>query len=134
MAVYLDGRHTCYRLEIRKRRSVMKKGFRASPVSFVIASMAFFAAAQNAAQGKLRVYFVDVEGGQSTLFVTPEGHSLLIDTGWPDNNFRDADRIAAAAKSAGLQPDRRCGDHSLSRGPCWRGTAACATYAGGGLL
>jgi competence protein ComEC len=80
----------------------MKEGFRALAVSFVIASMAFFAAAQNAAQGKLRVYFVDVEGGQSTLFVTPEGHSLLIDTGWPDNNFRDADRIAAAAKSAGL--------------------------------
>jgi beta-lactamase superfamily II metal-dependent hydrolase len=80
----------------------MRKGFRALAASFVIASMAFFAAAQNAAQGKLRVYFVDVEGGQSTLFVTPEGHSLLIDTGWPDNNFRDADRIAAAAKSAGL--------------------------------
>src|ERR1700730_4722456 len=52
--------------------------------------------------GKLRVYFVDVEGGQATLFVTPEGHSLLIDTGWPGNNGRDADRIVAAAKSAGL--------------------------------
>ncbi len=57
--------------------------------------------AQNAA-GKLHVFFIDVEGGQSTLFVTPEGHSLLIDTGWPDNNFRDADRIAAAAKKAGV--------------------------------
>jgi hypothetical protein len=54
---------------------LVKKAFRALAVSFVIASMAFFAAAQNAAQGKLRVYFVDVEGGQSTLFVTPEGHS-----------------------------------------------------------
>jgi competence protein ComEC len=52
--------------------------------------------------GKLRVYFVDVEGGQATLFVTPDGHSLLIDTGWPGNNGRDADRIVAAAKSAGL--------------------------------
>ena len=29
--------------------------------------------------GKLRVYFVDVEGGQATLFVTPKGESLLID-------------------------------------------------------
>jgi competence protein ComEC len=54
------------------------------------------------AAGKLHVYFIDVEGGQSTLFVTPAGKSLLIDTGWPDNNFRDADRIVAAAKSAGL--------------------------------
>ena len=58
--------------------------------------------AQEPAAGKLRVYFIDVEGGQSTLFVTPAGKSLLIDTGWPDNNFRDADRIVAAAKSAGL--------------------------------
>jgi competence protein ComEC len=59
--------------------------------------------AQNAAAaGKLHVYFIDVEGGQSTLFVTPAGKSLLIDTGWPGNNFRDADRIVAAAKGAGL--------------------------------
>jgi competence protein ComEC len=50
----------------------------------------------------LRVYFVDVEGGQATLFVTPEGKSLLIDTGWPGNEGRDADRIVAAAKDAGI--------------------------------
>lgn len=54
------------------------------------------------ASGKLRIFFVDVEGGQSTLFVTPDGHSLLIDTGWPDFHGRDADRIAAAAKEAGI--------------------------------
>jgi beta-lactamase superfamily II metal-dependent hydrolase len=56
----------------------------------------------SAATDKLRVYFVDVEGGQSTLFVTPAGESLLVDTGWPGNDFRDADRIAAAAKAAGI--------------------------------
>ena len=50
----------------------------------------------------LQIYFVDVEGGQATLFVTPDGHSLLIDTGWPGNNNRDAERIVAAAKDAGL--------------------------------
>jgi beta-lactamase superfamily II metal-dependent hydrolase len=50
----------------------------------------------------LQIYFVDVEGGQATLFVTPRGESLLIDTGWPGNNGRDADRIVAAAKSAGI--------------------------------
>ncbi len=50
----------------------------------------------------LQVYFVDVEGGQATLFVTPEGNSLLIDTGWPGNDGRDADRIVAAAKLAGI--------------------------------
>ena len=50
----------------------------------------------------LQIYFIDVEGGQSTLFVTPDKHSLLIDTGWPGNESRDASRIAAATKLAGL--------------------------------
>lgn len=50
----------------------------------------------------LHVYFVDVEGGQATLFVTPAGRSLLIDTGWPGFEGRDADRIVAAAKKAGV--------------------------------
>ena len=54
------------------------------------------------AQGKLRVFFIDVEGGQATLFVTPEGESLLVDTGWPGNGGRDAERIASTAKKAGL--------------------------------
>ncbi len=56
-----------------------------------------------AAKRDLQAYFIDVEGGQSTLFVTPTGQSLLIDTGWPGNEGRDADRIAAAAKKAGIR-------------------------------
>lgn len=50
----------------------------------------------------LQVYFIDVDGGQSTLFVTPAGKSLLIDTGWAGNDGLDAKRIAAAAKDAGV--------------------------------
>ena len=38
--------------------------------------------------GDLRVYFVDVEGGQSTLFVAPDGENLLVDTGSPDRETR----------------------------------------------
>ncbi len=53
--------------------------------------------------GQLRVTFVDVEGGQATLFVAPTGESLLIDTGWQENGGRDADRIAAAVKAMGLK-------------------------------
>jgi competence protein ComEC len=72
----------------------------------VLLSSGFFAAAENSpavSPGKaLEIYFVDVEGGQATLFVTPAGQSLLIDTGWPGNAGRDADRIVAAAKRAGL--------------------------------
>ena len=38
-------------------------------------------AAPRPEEGKpLQIYFVDVEGGQATLFVTPEGKSLLVDT------------------------------------------------------
>jgi competence protein ComEC len=51
----------------------------------------------------LQIYFVDVEGGQATLIIAPSGASLLIDTGWPGFNGRDADRITAAAKAAGLE-------------------------------
>jgi competence protein ComEC len=68
----------------------------------LIAAPALLAASAKRADDRLRVYFVDVEGGQSTLFITPSGQSLLIDTGWPGNNYRDADRIAAVAKQAGL--------------------------------
>ncbi len=64
-----------------------------------------------AAEGTLKVVSIDVEGGGGTLFVTPEGKSLLIDTGWPsgygllpspDGAKNSADRIAAAAKKLGL--------------------------------
>jgi competence protein ComEC len=58
--------------------------------------------AAHAASDSLRAYFIDVEGGQATLIVTPAGKSLLIDAGWPEHGGRDADRIAAAAKLAGI--------------------------------
>jgi beta-lactamase superfamily II metal-dependent hydrolase len=77
-----------------------------SLVALLSSSMFVSVAAQTASmsspEGRLKVYFVDVEGGQSTLFVTTAGQSLLIDTGWQDNNGRDADRIVAVAKLAGL--------------------------------
>lgn len=51
----------------------------------------------------LEIYFVDVEGGQATLFVTPTGESLLVDTGWPGYDGRDAERIVEVAKKAGIK-------------------------------
>src|SRR5208282_293122 len=60
-------------------------------------------AASAAPSGKsLEIYFIDVEGGQSTLIVDPQGQSLLIDTGWPDLNGRDPGRIMNATKAAGI--------------------------------
>ena len=51
----------------------------------------------------LDIYFIDVEGGQATLYVTPSKQSLLVDAGWPGFSGRDADRIARAAKKAGVK-------------------------------
>jgi competence protein ComEC len=56
-----------------------------------------------AAAKSLEIFFIDVEGGQATLFVTPAGQSLLIDTGWAGNAYRDANRILAAAKHAKIK-------------------------------
>jgi beta-lactamase superfamily II metal-dependent hydrolase len=63
------------------------------------------------AETRLRIVSIDVEGGAATLFVTPEGRSLLIDAGWPagfgempspDGTQEAADRIVAAAKKLGV--------------------------------
>jgi beta-lactamase superfamily II metal-dependent hydrolase len=51
----------------------------------------------------LQIYVVDVEGGNATLFVTPSGESVLIDSGnGGAAAARDADRIMAAARDAGI--------------------------------
>ncbi len=57
-------------------------------------------AAADAKRG-LDIHWVDTEGGAATLIVTPAGESVLIDCGNPGK--RDAERIAAAAKKAGLK-------------------------------
>ena len=70
----------------------------------ILALMATLLATAALAQRKspLDIYFLDVEGGQATLIITPQRQSLLIDTGFPGFDGRDANRIVAAAKSAGL--------------------------------
>jgi competence protein ComEC len=66
----------------------------------------FVQATSDGAQAQTRttldIYVVDVEGGNATLFVTPTGESLLIDTGnyGPEASVRDATRIMEAAKDA----------------------------------
>ena len=70
-------------------------------VGSLIACMILGASALCAAQ-PLNLHFIDVEGGQATLIVTPSGQSMLVDTGWPAGGGRDAERIAAAVKKAGI--------------------------------
>ena len=65
--------------------------------------------AQSRTPTTLDIYVIDVEGGNATLFVSPSGESLLVDSGnggpqgaGPANARRDAGRIMAAARDAGL--------------------------------
>src|SRR5881296_2355644 len=66
---------------------------------FLFLSLTVFAASKN-----LEIYVIDVEGGNATLFVSPSGESLLIDTGNAGAAApRDAGRIIEAMKDAGVQ-------------------------------
>ena len=78
------------------------------PISFVRAQLP-------QQQKTLEIYFMDTEGGQATLFVSPSGQSMLVDTGFPGNQGaataaeanapginRDADRITAVLKQANV--------------------------------
>src|ERR1700732_2683002 len=70
-------------------------------IVFLVTAVVFSCSIARAQQRTaLDIYFVDVEGGQSTLFFWPAGQSLLVDTGFAGT--RDADRIASVVKQAGL--------------------------------
>ncbi len=66
-------------------------------------SSLFILLAASAAAQTLQIYAIDTEGGKATLYVSPSGESMLVDTGYAGNNNRDANRIAAAAAAAGVK-------------------------------
>jgi competence protein ComEC len=78
-------------------------------VLLTVLAIAVFVSAPSVAQTRtakpLQVYVVDVEGGNGTLFVSPSGESLLMDTGNAGAVAapRDAGRILDAMKDAGVQ-------------------------------
>jgi beta-lactamase superfamily II metal-dependent hydrolase len=57
----------------------------------------------SAAAQEFQVYAIDVEGGKSTLYVSPSGESMLVDAGYAGNQARDAHRIVAATHAAGVK-------------------------------
>ena len=84
--------------EVRSQKSI---GW--LPRIAVVATLLGVALRPGAAAQTLDLYFIDVEGGQSTLIVTPAGESLLIDTGYDGVDGRDSTRILAAARDAGVK-------------------------------
>ncbi len=73
-------------------------------LTVLLALLALFSPARGAEKsgGTLDIYWIDSEGGGSTLIVTPEGESVLVDTGNPGE--RDSARIhKVATQIAGLK-------------------------------
>ena len=66
--------------------------------SWLLAGMLCLAAQTRT--GPLRIYYIDTEGGQSTLFVGPSAESLLVDTG--NAGDRDLGRIVDTLRAAGV--------------------------------
>jgi competence protein ComEC len=94
-------------MHVKAMRAILLAGLVAAPLPALAAAPA----------DTLSITVVDVEGGAAILYVTPQGHSLLIDTGWPAGaggprpipgapppppTPSSAQRIVAAAKAAGL--------------------------------
>jgi competence protein ComEC len=70
----------------------------------VLVVVACYSAAQTRTSKILDIYVIDVEGGNATLFVSPSGESVLIDTGNAGGTTgRDPGRIVDAVKDAGLK-------------------------------
>ncbi len=79
---------------------------------------ALMTVAAAAAAAPLKIIAIDVEGGAATLYITPQGHSVLIDTVWPTSTGApqrvapgatprpprppSAQQIVAATKAAGV--------------------------------
>jgi len=103
----------------------MRVGKRFGGAALVCASLYGCVTPQQQSNKPLQIVSIDVEGGAAVLFVTPEGKSLLIDTGWPAGMGgarrpvaggtapaapapasaapSSADRIVAVAQKAGLR-------------------------------
>lgn len=94
----MGSNHRCFANLARLSRGLALLG-----VAFLFAlTSARPARAQAPAIHPFLIYAIDVEGGQATLLVAPSGASLLVDTGWPGENGRDATRIQAAMRDAGI--------------------------------
>ena len=79
------------------RSSLLRRTVLAAALAAVVS-----AAPRAAADRKLEIEWIDTLGGAATLIVTPAGESILVDTGWPGFDSRDAKRIKAALDKHGL--------------------------------
>jgi len=84
-----------------RREEGSSKSMRAVLVTVLILIAGIAGLLAQAGPGTLNIYYIDTEGGQSTLFVGPTGESLLVDTG--NAGDRDLGRIVETVKAAGVK-------------------------------
>ena len=84
-------------------------------VTLILASILVLAGSVPARD--LEIFFIDVEGGQATLIVTPAGQSLLIDAGYGPR----------AGRAAALRPSSAAIPIGSSRRPAPRASSASIT-------
>ena len=63
----------------------MRMGMPVLLATVLLVPFSFVRAQQQTQKKPLDIYFLDTEGGQATLFVSPSGQSMLVDTGFPGN-------------------------------------------------
>lgn len=51
----------------------------------------------------LEIFVVDTEGGKAMILRTPDGHTMLVDAGYPTKDERDTERIVHAAQDSGIK-------------------------------
>ncbi len=74
----------------------MRVQLRRTVLALILLAISAFARSKH-----LQIYFIDAEGGQSTLVVSPSGEALLIDTGWAGE--ANAAKIMAAVRDAKIK-------------------------------
>ena len=79
----------------------------------LLRSAALFADAKD---GRLDIYFVDVEGGAASVIVTPTGESMLIDSGTADVGNRDLGRVLDVIQNVAKASDHLTIMHWLRTG------------------
>ncbi len=67
---------------------------------FLVLLLTATGASAGEAAKTLDIYYIDTEGGQATLFISPTGQTALVDTG--NQGPRDPARILEAVKAAGV--------------------------------
>jgi beta-lactamase superfamily II metal-dependent hydrolase len=73
---------------------MLRQSLRSAAIMLVV----FVSTAVARAAEPLEIVFVDVMGGAATLIKTPEGQTILLDSGWPGLDDRDPKRIVYVLK------------------------------------